>query len=168
MQIFADSNLLRLHSNFVRWASQVDNMKPAFEKFIPQFQKSRVGWIYAGRNVDGDRKAPLTAAYKIQKERMYGNQPILIASGVLINAIRGGQGWKQKVSKKELFMEIDLPYASFHQDGTRKMSQRNYFLTKHGTLNKMDYAQLMQAMEGEIQESTEAILNETLSQMFRR
>lgn len=157
--IFLKSNILRVHQNFLRWADEVGDLTSAFTKFVPEFQRTRVGWIYAGRTVDGKRFASLSPKYKAYKMRKYGNQPILIASGTLINAIRGGQGWKQHISPKELEMEINLPYASIHQDGGARMPRRNYFLTREGTLNKMDYAQLLQAIEGEIEETTKTMLN---------
>jgi len=160
-KIFIKTNILRLHENFVWWTDQIGDMTSAFEKFIPEFQKQREGWIYAGRNVDGKRFPQLSPKYKAWKSRKFGNQKILILHGFLINAIRGGSGWGQKVGKKELEMSIDLPYATTHEfgDPARKIPQRNYFLTKDGTLNKMDYAQLMQAMEGKIDEDIKARLN---------
>lgn len=166
-EVFLDTNILRLQSNFIKWADEIGDMSDAYKTFVPSFQRSREGWIYAGRTVDGKKFAPLSPRYAITKNLLYGNQPILIASGKMINAIRGHQGWKQRITKDNLFMEIDLPYASYHQDGTSKMPQRNYFLTKNGTLNKMDYAQLMQAMEGRINEVTEARLNQTIVEMAR-
>jgi hypothetical protein len=153
-------NFVRLHSNFLKWAEKTRDLSKAFKLFIPQFQRSRVGWISAGRNVEGGRHQKLSEPYRTIKRKKLGVKPILVASEDLINAIQGGAGWRQKVSPKELVMEIDLPYASVHQDGSRdgRTPQRNYFLTKDGTMNKMDYAQLIQAIEGQIQKETEAIL----------
>lgn len=161
------SNILRLHENFIRWTDKLGDVRPAFNLFIPEFQRSRVGWIYAGRTVDGKRMQPLSPIYAVRKTLTYGNQPILIASGKLIRAIRGGEGWYQKVEKKSLTMGINLPHASYHQDGTSRMPQRNYFLTADGTLNKMDYAQLLQAMEGQIDKYTEAMLNQSILELAR-
>jgi hypothetical protein len=160
-----DHNLVRLQQNFIKFSDMIKDMSPAFKLFIPEFQKSRVGWIYAGRDVDGKRFTPLSKKYAVRKKMLYGSQPILIASGKLINAVRGNEGWKQKITKDSLSMEIDLPYASYHQDGTNRMPQRAYFLTKQGTLNKMDYAQLLQAMEGQIEDASKAMLNESLLQL---
>lgn len=164
-EVFIKTNILRLQENFAKWMSAIEDNSKAFEMFVPQFQNSRVGWIYAGRTVDGVRMAKLSPKYKKAKEKKYGTQPILIASGDLIKAIRGGSGWEQVIEPKSLEMGIDLDYASYHQDGTAKMPQRNYFLTRDGTLNKMDYAQLLQAMEGKINADTEAILNQTITEM---
>ncbi len=166
-QIFLNSNILRLHMNFIKFAEIVGDVSPAYKRFIPEFQKSREGWIYAGRDVDGKRFTPLSPRYRKRKEAIYGSQPIMIASGVLINAIRGGQGWSQKITSKSLHMEIDLPYASVHQGGylKRNIPQRAYFLTKNGTLNKMDYAQLIQSIEGEIEETTKAVFNKSIVEM---
>lgn len=160
-KIFLKSNIARLHQNFVLWVDKIGDMREAYKKFIPEFQKQRVGWIYAGRSVDGKKFKALTPKYKKEKEERYGRQPILIASGALIGAVRGGTGWHQQIGMKELTLEIDLPYASVHQDGSidGKIPQRNYFLTSDGTLNKMDYAQLLQAMESKIDDLIKAQLN---------
>jgi hypothetical protein len=160
MKVFLENNIARLQQNFIYWSDQIADLRPAFKLFIPEFQNSRYGWILAGRTVDGVRFSPLTPRYSIVKNKIWGRKPILVASGKLLNAVRGGGGWTQSMTKKELTMGINLPYASYHQDGTSKMAQRNYFLTKSGTLNKMDYAQLLQAMEGQIEDATKVILNE--------
>lgn len=159
--IFLKSNISRLHTNWVLWVEKIGDVSKAFKIFIPEFQRSRVGWIYAGRTVEGIRFKPLVPWYREAKKAKYGNQPIMIASGALIGAIRGGEGWVQKIGAKELTLGIDLPYAGTHQfgDPERKIPQRNYFLTKEGTLTKMDYAQLLQAMEGQINDSIKAQLN---------
>jgi len=160
------TNLLRVQQNFIRWSEKIEDLSPAFEMFIPQFQKSREGWILAGRNVEGKQHPALTERYAVRKQQLYGNRPILVASGKLLGAIRGGSGWKQRVTKKSLTMEIDLPYASYPQDMTRG-KQRNYWLTKNGTLTMMDYAQLIQALEGSIDIQTEAILNKSIIDLAR-
>lgn len=169
-ELFIQSNITRLEQNFIRWSEKVPDMTDAFNKFIPQFQKTRGAWIKAGRTVDGDRYAPLTERYKIRKQKLYGNKPILIASGRLYNAVTGnskmGMGWRQEVKPKSLEIEINLPYASYPQDMTRG-KQRNYFLTKRGTLTMIDFAQLIQALEGNIDIQTEAILNQSLIDLAR-
>lgn len=169
-ELYIQSNISRLEQNFIRWSEKVKDMSPAFYKFIPQFQKSRGGWIKAQRTVDGESYSPLSPKYSIRKQRIYGNKPILIATGKLYYAVTGnskfGAGWRQEVKPKSLYMEVNLPYASYPQDMTRG-KQRNYFLTKNGTLTKMDFAQLIQALEGNIDIQTEAILNESLITLAR-
>jgi hypothetical protein len=166
MKLVLDSNLARLQSNFIRWVDRISDMRPAYRKFIPEFQRNRVGWNKAQRTVDGGKYAPLSPKYAEQKRKKFGRKPILIASGRLMTAVSGGQGFIQKIGKKEMTLGIDLPYASYPQDMTRG-KQRNYFLTKNGTLTKLDYAQLLQAMEGKIEEASKAILNESLAELSK-
>lgn len=168
-EIFVNHNILRLRLNFVRWMQEIEDNSPAFKMFIPKFQKNRDAWIYAGRAVDGRRFKALTPAYKAAKKRRYGHQPILIASGRMIQAVRGGPGWFESIGPKSLEMGVDIEYASYHQDGAPSINlpQRNWFLTKEGTLTKLDYAQLLQAMEGKIQEATDTILNRNIIRLAR-
>jgi hypothetical protein len=163
MQIFLDSNITRLQQNFVEWVNKLGDMRPAFKLFIPEFRESREGWISAGRTVDGLRFVPLSPLYADAKMKKYGRRPILVASGRLLKAIVGGPGWTQAIGMKSLELGLTLDYASYLQDGTRKMPQRNFWITTKGTLTKMDYAQLLQAMEGQIDVYSKTILNKSLA-----
>lgn len=165
--IFIKHNLLRLQENFGKWLRTIPDSTDAFERFIPEFQKSREGWILSGRTVDGIRFAPLSPKYKAWKDRHYPGRPILIRTGRLLSAVTGGPGWFHRSMPKELRIYITVPYSSYLQDGTSKMPQRNFFLSKDGTLVKGDYAKLLQAMEGKIQESVETILNKNIIQLVR-
>jgi hypothetical protein len=166
MQIFLDSNLARLQSNFIQWVDKIADMRPAYKKFIPEFQQTRIGWNKAQRTVDGNRYESLSPKYAVQKNRVYGKKPILIRTGALMKAVAGGDGWIQRIGKKDLILGIDLPYASYPQDVTHG-KQRNYFLTKNNTLSKIDYAQLLQAMEGNIEDLSKAMLNESIINLSR-
>jgi hypothetical protein len=157
----------RMHNTFHKWSEEIGDISKAFEKFVPYFQESREGWLLAGRTVDGKRFAPLSPLYAARKLRKYGPKPILVASGKMLAALKGGPGWSHKISAKELQIDLDIPYASYHQDGTSKMPQRNFFMTKEGTLNKLDYAQLLQLIEGQMDRSTEAIVNKSLADIAR-
>jgi len=153
----AEEAFSRMHNTFHKWSDEIGDISKAFEKFVPYFQESREAWIMSGRTVDGKKFAPLSPSYKARKIKKWGRKPILVASGRMLGALTGGPGWKHKISKKELRIDLDIPYASYHQEGTPKMPQRNFFMTKEGTLNKLDYAQLLQLIEGEMEQSTKAM-----------
>jgi len=161
----AEETFTRLHNTFHKWSEDIGDISKALEAFVPYFQESREGWILAGRTIDGKKFAPLSSPYKERKLKKWGPKPILVASGRMLGAVKGGPGWKHKVTAKELQIELDIPYASYHQYGTSKMAQRNFFMTKDGTLNKLDYAQLLQLIEGGIEKSTDARINKGLSDM---
>jgi len=169
MQIFLDSNITRLQQNYMEWVDKLGDMRPAFKLFIPEFKESREGWIRSGRTVDGLKFAPLSPLYADAKMRKYGRRLILVASGRLLKATQGGPGWKQAIGMKSLELGLTLNYASYLQDGTTlkdgttKMPQRNFWITKNGTLTKMDYAQLLQAMEGQIDILSKSMLNKSLA-----
>jgi hypothetical protein len=156
VKIKIDSNLLRVQALFSYWISEVSDNSKAFKAFIPEFQKTRVALIGAGRAVDGAKFQRLSPEYAARKKRKYGSKPILVATGKLLGAVAGGSGWRQWVGKKSMTLKVDIPYASYHQEGTQRMPQRNFFLTKDGTLTKMDYAQLLQAMSGNIDDAIKA------------
>jgi hypothetical protein len=86
-----------------------------------------------------------------------------------LKAIVGGPGWTQAIGMKSLRLGLTLDYASYLQDGTHlkdgtcKMPQRNFWMTTKDTLTKMDYAQLLQAMEGQIDVYSKAMLNKSLA-----
>ena len=153
----AEEVFRRMHNTFQKWSDRVGDVSGAFEKFVPYFQDSREKWIMAGRTVDGKKFAPLSPAYKARKIKKWGRKAILVASGKMLGALTGGPGWSHKISKKTLDIELNIHYASYHQDGTSKMPQRNFFMTKEGTLNKLDYAQLLQLVEGELEKNSKAM-----------
>lgn len=161
MRLFLTHNFMRLEENFIKFKANVDDLGPAFLKFIPEFQRTREGWIMAQRTLNANKYPALSPVYETLKTKEWGPKPILVRSGALIAAVRGGDGWYQKINEKYMSVGINLPYASFHQDGTRKIPRRNYFLTRDGNLTKVDYAQLIQAVEGKIDEDIQSILNKS-------
>ena len=73
-----------------------------------RFQQGGPGW------------APLSPAYAAWKAQNYGGRPILVRTGEM----RGGMGNVRRISEKSLEWGTNVPYAVFHQRGTRKMPQR--------------------------------------------
>jgi hypothetical protein len=130
----AEETFTRLHNTFHKWSEDIGDISKALEAFVPYFQESREGWILAGRTIDGKKFAPLSSPYKERKLKKWGPKPILVASGRMLGAVKGGPGWKHKVTAKELQIELD-------------------------------YAQLLQLIEGGIEKSTDARINKGLSDM---
>ena len=88
---------------------------------------------------------PLTPNYKKWKKN-HGNRRLMELTGKLFEAVQGGQGWKEKIKKKELTIGIDGEEYYVHvQD--RKTNPRNYFLTKNKDLPNRAYAFLIKEMD---------------------
>jgi hypothetical protein len=78
------------------------------ENFDVQFDENQSKW------------KPLSPRYAKQKARIYGEQPILVATGTM------RQGYKQSgiIQADKVSFIYPTDYAQFHQDGTRKMPAR--------------------------------------------
>lgn len=67
----------------------------------------------------------LTSPYKEIKAKKWGDQPILQASGRLYKSLTAnGADSVYEESNLELTLGSSLPYAGYHQKGTRKMAAR--------------------------------------------
>lgn len=67
----------------------------------------------------------LTSPYKEIKAKKWGDQPILQASGRLYKSLTAnGADSVYEDSNLELTLGSSLPYAGYHQKGTRKMAAR--------------------------------------------
>lgn len=67
--------------------------------------------------------SPLYAAYKRQR---FGNQPILVATGKMRDALTGKSGSVYTVAQNWIQIRIDqaTPYARYHQTGTKRIPAR--------------------------------------------
>lgn len=162
IELFVKSNAKVVAKNFKSWIDKSMDMTGAFSAFIPEFRNSREGWNRAQRTVDGRPYTPLSLKYKDWKSKNYPGRGILHLSGDLMRAVTGGSGWISQVGSKNLMMGVDLNYASYVEDGTGEMPQRNYFLTATGSLSRMDMAQLIQAIEEHIDDTTSTMLNKSI------
>lgn len=70
----------------------------------------------------GGRWAPLTPAYARRKRRLYGDRPILQATGAMMRSFTapGAPHQIRRVGPSEAFFGSDLERARFHQNARRR------------------------------------------------
>lgn len=81
----------------------------------------------------GGKFAPLSARYKVAKEKKYPGSPILVVNGTLRDSVtrRGARGSVFNLRSDSIEVGSSLPYARFIQDGTKNMPARPYlFVTE--------------------------------------
>jgi len=131
--------MLRFSFNVVN----ADKLEIAFRGLTDQIQDWREVWPRvsgklteieeqlfnsAGATGEHGRWADLKPSYARAKERKWGQAPPLQASGHLRNAL-GGQSSEGIDMRQPLLLRwgTEVPYAVFHQTGTRKMPARPIF-----------------------------------------
>lgn len=106
----------RAGAEFARFGEHV------FPLVIPALEKETGGQFRAqGRGPNRGRWAPLSPAYAKQKRRLYGANPILVATGSMRDALtKSGSGSAVRYynSRELRFGTAGVTYASFHQTGT--------------------------------------------------
>lgn len=76
-------------------------------------------------NHHGPGWAPLSPRYAAWKSRVYPGRPLMVVSGRLRNSLFGETNeWFQRISRYNLDMGTTVPYATYHQTGTRFMPAR--------------------------------------------
>lgn len=71
---------------------------------------------------------PLTSAYEEIKRKKFGEQPLLVATGVLKRSMitKGAEGNITLISSNRAVFGSTIPYGKFHDEGTSKMPKRNF------------------------------------------
>lgn len=110
------------------------DLRGAFFEIARQFYKFRSSiWQMTGPGKYPD----LSDKYKKQKRNKWGfTYPILKASGKLERAMKpGGSGNFTFVGQQSAFLGVQegvIPYAKFHQDGTKIMPMRKFLFIGPG------------------------------------
>lgn len=108
-----------------RWADALVDMTPAWEEvteLVRQFEMAR----FATQGGSGRaRWAPLSPRYARWKHRHHPGKPILVLSGALRRDLTTRPYGVERMEHDRLTLVLtDLPYATYHQTGTRTMPQR--------------------------------------------
>lgn len=72
----------------------------------------------------GNPWPPLTSEYSTWKLEHYGPLPTLIREGDLYQSLRFLNGPPNDIGRTQATFGTDLPYAKFHETGTKYMAQR--------------------------------------------
>lgn len=127
----SEPTLTRLTTAFERAGAEVANVgKHILPRLIPVLEGATAKQLDAEGGGPAGPFAPLSAKYAAWKERNFPGQPILRRTGAMAAALTesGAPGARRDVSGDSLtFGTSGVPYASFHQTGTRRMPTRAPF-----------------------------------------
>lgn len=119
-----DVQIARIFENIAKKGTE---FKTIFEKIADEFYESQEKVFGAEGAFEGRaRWAELSPRYRAWKEKNYPGMPILQLTGKMKSSLvgSGAEGSVYEVSNKELTVGTNVPYAIFHQRGTRRMPQR--------------------------------------------
>lgn len=127
----SEPTLVRLTTALERAGAEVlDVAKHILPKLLPVLEVETAKQFEAeGEGPQSGSWAPLSVSYAKWKEAHFPGKPILERSSALRQALTGpGAHARRDISGQSLtFGTIALPYASFHQTGTKRMTARPEF-----------------------------------------
>lgn len=111
---------------FNRVKEHLEDLRPVWNEVERAFYKiENEQFASEGAKGRGGKWRPLSRPYAKQKARKWGVQPILRASGRLAKSLTGNTSDSVLVqTKQEFAIGTKLFYATFHQQGTSRMPQR--------------------------------------------
>lgn len=125
---------------------RVTDMTPIWKDFKQYWQDDLMprSWESKGALMEGSKWTPLTPQYLKWKNsaRNTGSRKLLILSGKMFGAAKGGAGWYDKIDKKSMTMGIkgkDYFYLVQH----RQKNPRLYFYTKKDDIPNRAWAYLI-------------------------
>lgn len=114
----------QVRRGFSRFADDVKDLRPAFREIVNDFAEiSGKQFSTEGRYGSGGW-APLSAEYAKWKTKHYPSRPILVLSGRLRESMIGSNETIRDIQHLTLRMGSKVPYALYHQEGTKYMPAR--------------------------------------------
>lgn len=141
----------RVNKVLVDYIANVADMRPVYRKFLPLYRKTVAAWMNAQRTPEGEKYAPLSDKYKKRKLKLYGQKPILQASGKMINDIKSGRGdWFQKITKKTMVFGLkgSKKYPALNYGSNKiNLPERRFLTDKEGNLPKRGQVILLRLLQ---------------------
>lgn len=105
--------------------SKAENLSDVFREFAEGFHKFQERQFASGGAEIGGW-APLAPATVEAKLRKGYPSDILVRTGVLLRSLVSGEApySVEEIEPKDMWVGTSVPYAAFHQTGTRKMPAR--------------------------------------------
>jgi len=102
------------------------NFKPVFRWMMQQLQEAHRENFKTGGTKSGFRWQPLDPQYASWKLENYGAKGILVRTGSLERSLtmNSGRGAVRDIGARTAEFGTSIPYAKWHQSGTRNMAQR--------------------------------------------
>ena len=126
-------------SDFRGMSRRSRNFKPAFRWFMKELQALHMQNFRTNGAVDGSVWKPLDPEYAAWKLENYGARGILVADGSLRASLvfDNSRGAIREVRRTGMRFGTSLPYAQFHQIGTRDMPKRRPLVTNQAAIERL-------------------------------
>lgn len=122
VEVFGDSQVDR---ELLKYQDRADDMTPALQFLADDFYEMEQRQFASQGGFASAGWAPLSPTYAAQKAAAFPGKGILEATGDLLESLtRPGVRAIRDISPDELHVATRVPYARFHQTGTRKMPRR--------------------------------------------
>lgn len=124
-----------LYKNLTAAMKLTDNFSPLLLKIRGDFGDKKnwtvIGGLQTAFITQGTSKGAawkdLTSKYAADKAKDFPGKTILIRSGDMFNSLVGGKAGNVSIlTKKKLEYGTMIPYAGFHQTGTKRMAARKW------------------------------------------
>jgi len=128
----------RLRQAFTKLAASIQDYSPAWDPITGIFQQAMRGQFASEGARGGKKWAPLSRGYARWKERIAPGRPILTLTGDLVlSLIRQTGDTIHEEQPLSLSLGTRLPYAKFHQRGTKRMPARPPIVLTRQDYDKM-------------------------------
>ena len=129
----------QVKSDFRGMSRRAQNFKPAFRWFMKELQVLHMQNFATRGATDGSVWKPLDPEYAAWKLENYGARGILVADGSLRSSLvfDNARGAVRDIRRKGMRFGTDLPYAKFHQTGTRNMPERRPLITNEALYERL-------------------------------
>jgi len=116
----------QMDRGIARFADGVSDYRPLWPEIYALFLEEERGQFASEGSHGGSQWAPLSPRYAKWKEVRYPGRPILVREGTLRGSLtdRNAPGAVFQPEPRKLVMGSSVPYALFHQMGTRRMPAR--------------------------------------------
>lgn len=143
----------QLDRTLLRITQRIDDWSPAFDAIADQLaQENRAQFNSEGRHGSGGWPA-LSPAYRAWKEKNYPGKPILQRTGRLFKAMTERPFSTEQIGVQSMTIGVgdEIPYAEFHQTGTKKMPRRRPLELTAVARNRMTKTMQRYAMTGSVE-----------------
>jgi len=116
---------VQLQRSFSRFTEDIKDFTPALEDIYQDFLEGERKQFESEGNTGSGGWAPLSPAYAAWKAQNFPGAPIMVRTGLLKESLLGNNPWSVKdIQPLGATFGTRIPYAAYHQTGTRKMPAR--------------------------------------------
>lgn len=135
----------RMIDTINKMSEKIKDMSPIWKEFIDYWQNEIMpGVLTTKGKLMGEQWMKYSDKYRVWKQKHFSGKPMLVLTGKLADAMYGGSGWLQRVTKNTLNIGINLDYATAVQE------KRPFFVKRDKTIPARALTWLMGKMRDEI------------------